>query len=212
VQLCISDIGRVCVPGFFKSHGKPGDWADPNTLIHVPFFALVCCGWWRWRRRANDLYAWYAPFYLLLIAAHAMDTGARLLLPLLPALFICVWFSLERMRERRQVVVAVCVAVQLIVAGSYWLGIDLPRARRFDRQWPAIDEIAEQIRNDPGTVAVFELPSELQLMLELTMDRPVLADAAAVDHLRWIVTARDHHLSVVGFAEYHTVGDLALWR
>lgn len=173
IQLCISDIGRVCIPGFFKSHGVPGDWTDPNMLIHMPFFALVCLGWRRWRQHGNDLYQWYLPFYVLLIAAHAMDTGARLLLPLLPALLVCVWFALPPARERRQVVIAASLAVQLIVAVSYWLAVDLPRARRFDRQWPAVKAMAGRLADDESPQVTAELPGELKLMLELALDRPV---------------------------------------
>ena len=212
VQLCLSDIGRVCIPGFFKSHGRPGDWTDPNMLLHVPFFALVCYGWWRWRRQANDLYAWYAPFYLLLIAAHAMDTGARLLLPLLPALFVCVWFALARVGEWRQKVAAVCLAAQLTVAASYWLGVDLPLARRYDRQWPAVAELAAQIASDPGQVVAIQLPSELQRRLELALDRPVLLDASDTNDVRWVVTARGQGLSLSGFVECHAAGELAPWK
>lgn len=173
VQLCVSDIGRVCIPGFFKSHGIPGDWTDPNMLIHVPFFAFVCWGWWRWRRQGNDLYQWYVPFYLLLIAAHAMDTGARLLLPLLPPLLMCVWHMLPPAAERRQMVIGVSLAVQLVAAVGYWLAIDLPRVRRYDRQWPAVEAMAERLADEPAPQVAADLPRELKLMLELALDRPV---------------------------------------
>lgn len=173
LQLCISDIGRVSIPGFFKSHGTPGDWHDPNMLIHVPFVCLVGYGWWLWRRHGNDLYQWYVPFYLLLMIAHAMDTGARLLLPLLAALMVCVWFALARLGERRQTVLGICLALQLIVGGAYWLAIDLPRARHFDRQWPHIDEMADRMASENETDLATPLPHEVQRMLELALDRPV---------------------------------------
>lgn len=172
-QLCVSDIGRVCIPGFFKSHGIPGDWSDPNMLIHLPFFALVCFGWLRWRRHGNDLYQWYVPFYVLLIAAHAMDTGARLLLPLLPALLMCVWFGLPPTGARRQAVIGVALAVQLVVAVSYWLAVDLPRVRRYDQQWPAIDDLARDLADEKSPRLGADVPHELKLMLELALDRPV---------------------------------------
>lgn len=172
-QLCVSDIGRVCIPGMFKSHGMPGNWLDPNMLIHVPFFAVVCLGWWRWRRRGNDLYQWYVPFYALLIAAHAMDTGARLMLPLLPALLMCIWFALPPVGERRQAVIAVSLAVQLVVAVGYWLAFDLPRVRRFDQQWPAVEAMARRLAAEESPRLGTDVPHELKLMLELALDRPV---------------------------------------
>lgn len=187
-QMCISDIGRVCIPGLFKSHGKPGDWTDPNMLLHLPFFALVCYGWRNWTFERRDLFAWYMPFYLLLIAAHAVDAGARLLLPLLPALLICVWFALQGIGGRRQVVFGACLALQLAVGGGYWLAYDLPKARELHRRWPEIDQLAASIRERPGAVVKSELPGGLHLMLELALDRPVVrnqkSDAAGVD---WLV-------------------------
>jgi hypothetical protein len=211
-QLCISDIGRVCIPGFFKTHAAPGDWTDPNMIIHIPFFVLVCLGWWRWRQCANDLYAWFMPCYLVLIAAHAMDTGARLLLPLLPALLACVWFGLQRTGERRQYVAAVCLVVQLIVGGGYWLGVDLPRARRFGDQWPAVDNLAARIAANPGPIVAVNLPGETERMLEFVLDQPVLRDDESAERPRWIVTARGRNLSADGFVSQHTAGELALWR
>jgi hypothetical protein len=209
-QLCISDIGRVCIPGLFKSHGTPGDWTDPNMLIHVPFFALVCFGWWRWFRHQNDLFACYVPFYLLLITAHSMDTGARLLLPLLPALFVSLWFAAERIADRRQDVAVAFLVLQLLVAGSYWLGVDLPRARRYDRLWPAVDELAAKIASEPGPVAASQLDSDLQLMLEVTLDRPVLYGADRVKTARWCVTRREAG-GPEGFVPAYSAAELLLW-
>jgi hypothetical protein len=209
-QLCVSDIGRVCIPGLFKSHGTPGDWTDVNMLIHVPFFVLVCFGWSRWVRRQNDPFAWYVPFYLLLITAHAVDTGARLLLPVLPALFVSLWFAAERIGDRRQYLVAACLSLQLVVAGSYWLGVDLPRARRYDRLWPAVDELAARIMSEPGPVAASQLEGDVQLMLEVALDRPVFCSADRVKTARWCVTQRSAD-GPEGFMQVAAADDLVLW-
>jgi hypothetical protein len=211
LQVTISEIGRVCIPGLFKSHGTPGDWTDVNMLIHVPFFLLVSCGWLRWVRRQNDLFAWLAPFYVLLIAAHAIDTGARLLLPLLPALFVAVWLAAERMRDRRQNVVAVCLILQLLVAGSYWLGVDSPRARRDDRMWPAVDVLVRQIATEPAPASAKNLPGNLLLMLEVALDRPVAPESSRAQDAQWCLTLRDE-AGPDGFARVDEVNELTLWR
>jgi hypothetical protein len=173
VQMCISDIGRVCIPGLFKSHGTPGDWTDPNMLIHVPFLALICYGWRRWTVEQQDPLAWYMPFYFILIAAHAIDTGARLMLPLLPALLVCIWFALRAAASWRRIVFAACLVLQLLAGGGYWLIHDLPQARELHRHWAEIDEVVALLRADPGASVESELPSELHLMLQLALDRPV---------------------------------------
>lgn len=210
-QVTISDIGRVCIPGLFKSHGTPGDWTDINMLVHVPFFALVCCGWLRWMRRQNDLFAWLVPFYLLLITAHAIDTGARLLLPLLPALFVAAWLAAERLAERRQYVVVACLTLQLLVAGSYWLGVDLPRARRDDRMWPAVDGLARQIATKPAPVSAKDLPGDLLLMLEVAIDRPVVPESSRSQDVHWCLTLPEA-AAPDGFVRVNEMDELALWH
>ncbi|HEV3005144.1 MAG TPA: hypothetical protein VGX78_11825 [Pirellulales bacterium] len=196
VQMCVSDIGRVCIPGLFKSHGVLGDWTNVNMLIHLPFFALICYGWRAWTRGQGDPLAWYMPFYFLLIAAHAVDTGARLMLPLLPALLVCLWYALRGLGRQRQLVFAVCLALQASVAGGYWLIYDLPRARNFDQCWADVDRLAAVIHADPGPVLALELPDDLHLMLELALDRSVSrGHASAAEPARWLVAPCDSSLA-----------------
>lgn len=191
VQMCVSDIGRVCIPGLFKSHGTPGDWTDPNMLIHVPFFLLVCSGWRRWTLERQDPLAWYMPFYFVLIAAHAIDTGARLLLPLLPALLLCVWFALRAVAPWRRLAFATCFVLQLLAGGGYWLIHDLPRARELHQHWAEIDELAALLGTAPDAVVQSELPSELHLMLQLALDRPVpCRQLGAAARAGWLVELR----------------------
>ncbi|HVC93506.1 MAG TPA: hypothetical protein VND64_07430 [Pirellulales bacterium] len=195
LQMCVSDIGRVCVPGLFKSHRTPGDWTDVNMLVHAPFFVMICYGWLRWTREQNDPFAWYMPFYFLLIAAHAMDTGARLMLPLLPALLVCAWFALQGIGRRRQVIFGVCLALQLLVASGYWLAFDLPRARKLHMQWAEIDQFVLPIQADPGTVLAWEMSDEMYVMLALALDRHVFRSGEpGAAQARWLVAARDHDL------------------
>jgi hypothetical protein len=211
VQLCISDIGRVCIPGLFKSHGTPGNWTDINMIVHLPFLLVVCCGWWRWCRRENDVFAWFVPFYVLLIAAHAMDTGARLLLPLLPALFVALWFGIEWIGAQRQYVAAACICLQVVVAGSYWLAVDLPRARRYEQIWPAVDEAVARIESDLGVVDAARIPGEVQLMLAVALDRPVVCREDQAPTARWSLTLAEQ-TAPKGFVPAFTANELTLWH
>ncbi|HEX5443291.1 MAG TPA: hypothetical protein VFW87_05670, partial [Pirellulales bacterium] len=155
LQICVSDIGRLCIPGMFKTHGTPGDWADINMLLHVPFVVLLGLGWWRWVRRQDELLAWCLPFFVALLVAHAIATGARLMLPILPALLVCFWLAIERLRPTsRRRLVAVVLISQLLVATSYWLFVDAPRALRNHQRWAAVDALTSTITGDPGRVAI----------------------------------------------------------
>lgn len=211
LQICISDIGRLCIPGMFKTHGAPGDWTDINLLLHVPFFVLIAAGWSRWVRRQDNLLAWCLPFFVLLLAVHAIATGARLMLPMLPALLVCFWLSIERLSARaRRFIVAAALASQLAVASGYWLFVDAPRAWRNHQRQPAIDTMAATIARDPGPVAIDALPDDADLMLELALDRRV-ARGGPVSSSRWLVTLSGQP-APAGFVQLHEAGDLALWR
>lgn len=211
LQICVSDIGRLCIPGMFKTHGTPGDWTDINLLLHVPFFLLVAIGWWRWVRRHDDLLAWCLPFFVLLLSAHAIATGARLMLPMLPALLVCFWLAIERFSARsRRLIVAAALASQLAVATGYWLFIDAPRAWRNHQRWAAIDAAAAAIARDPGPVAIETLPDDADLMLELSLDRRV-ARGGPDSSSRWLLTASGHP-APPDFVRSCEAGDLALWR
>lgn len=211
LQICVSDIGRLCIPGMFKTHGAPGDWTDINMLVNGPFFVLLCVGWWRWVRRDDDVLAWCLPFFVVLLAAHAIATGARLMLPMLPALLVCFWLAVERIGERgRRLVVAAALIAQLLAATGYWLWVDAPRARRNHGRWPAIDTIAREITRDPGAVALGPLPDDADLMLELALDRRVSRGGEAGPYARWLVTSRDES-APADFERFDEAGDLTLW-
>ena len=211
LQICVSDVGRLCLPGMFKTHGAPGDWTDINLLLHGPFFVLLAVGWRRWVRRQDDLLAWCLPFFVLLLTAHAIPTGARLMLPMLPALLVCFWFAIERLpAPGRHLIVAAALAAQFVVAAGYWLFVDAPRAWRNQQRWAAVDALTTAIARDPEPVAAEPLPDDAELMLELALDRRV-SRGGAVASERWLVTSSSRP-TPRGFLRSCESGDLALWR
>lgn len=211
LQICVSDIGRLCIPGMFKTHGAPGDWTDINLLLHVPFVLLLSVGWWRWVRRQDDVLAWCLPFFVALLVAHAIATGARLMLPMLPALFVCFWLAIERLSPRnRRGIVAGVLAAQLLVAAAYWLFVDAPRAWRNHQRWAAIDAMASEVARDAGPVAAQSLPDDTDLMLELALDRRIARGGPASSG-RWLVTSVGAS-PTDGYSRFRDFGDLTLWR
>ncbi|MGA2035317.1 MAG: hypothetical protein ABSG68_23970, partial [Thermoguttaceae bacterium] len=191
IQLCISDIGRVTIPGMYSCYGDPGNWLDVNMVPYLPFLLLLLLGWWRWAKRDNDPLAWTLPFYVGLIAAHSFDTGGRHLVPMLPILLVCVWFALERLRQRRLAVLRIGLLIHLAVACGYWLTVDLPRAKKTNAHWAAVDALAAQLRNRPEPVVAQGLPQDMPLMLQLALDRPVLdgdSQPLSVPGVCWIAS------------------------
>lgn len=212
--LCISDIGRVTVPGMFKSYGAHGDWLDINMLIFVALFAVLMLGWWRFTLRQNEAMAWMLPFFIALHTLWSTDSGARFFIPMIPLVMISLWFALDRWGDRRQGVLGLVLLGHLGVACGYWLSTEIPRARALDRQWPMIESLATPIQSDPGLVVNTAMPLKPRLMLQLTLDRHVI-DAEAgkpVDHrAAWLITRIDGTVPQ-GFAEREQVGDYLLLR
>lgn len=214
VRMRISDVGRVVLPGMAKSYGREGDWLDPNMFVYSSLFALLAVGWFRIVRRTGDVLAVSFAFYMLLYVAYAMEAGARFMVPVVPLLMACLWFSLERLHIHRLNLFGWLLAFHFLAAAGYWLAVDGPRAWEQHRQWPTIDRIAADVDQRDRTIQVIELKPESRLMLELALDRAVLsrsADQPIEPDVEWIVQARDDG----GAADFETWSEhdgLALLR
>jgi hypothetical protein len=151
LQICIADAGRDMIPGMLKSYGSPGKWLNINLLLlYLPLFVLLAWGWTRWVRRQTDPLAWSVPLYLTVLIAYWGDSGGRYCLPLLPALWVCLWFALERLGNQRFRILAVLWGLHVAAALGYWLGVDLPWARAINRQWPLVERVVAEVRSEPG--------------------------------------------------------------
>jgi hypothetical protein len=104
---------------------------------------------------------------------------------------------------------AVFAAAHLAVAVGYWAAVDLPRARRCNAHWSAVDQLAPLLRGEPAAGAASS-PC-VRLLLEFTVDRRVreLPAQAADPAVRWAVIADNEPLPP-GFAPRTSVGGLRL--
>ena len=93
-----------------------------------------------------------------------------------PALLVCLWFALEPWGRRLKFFRAIWLA-HVLAAAAYWIGVDLPRARKLDQKWPIARSLAAQITSDRDRVVidVSTDPSlaDLGLLLDLELDRRV---------------------------------------
>jgi hypothetical protein len=214
LQMAIRDVGRVVIPGMFKSYGPEGQWLNVNMVVYLLLFVLLTWGWVRWVRQEADFLAWTLPFYFAVCTAYAMDSGARFLLPMAPVLFVCLWFALDRLEDRRFAILSVMVVLHLGAAVGYWLAVELPWARELDRQWPSIDRLAAEIQADPGPVLIDNSLSDQGFQLRLALDRPVEEnpDNAEVRRgAKWIVEPAGRPV-FAGFVVHRTVGQYELLR
>jgi hypothetical protein len=191
LQICIADAGRDMIPGMLKSYGSPGKWLNINLLLlYLPLFVLLAWGWTRWVRRQTDPLAWSVPLYLTVLIAYWGDSGGRYCLPLLPALWVCLWFALERLGNQRFRILAVLWGLHVAAALGYWLGVDLPWARAINRQWPLVERVVAEVRSEPGPLATDATLSDFAPLLELSLDRPVednFEDPKVLDKMQWLM-------------------------
>lgn len=91
LRLRIGEVGRLVIPGMFKSYGPPGDWLNPNMIAFLPLFSAVGWGWWLMSRRNQDVALLAVPFYFGLFVFWPYDQGTRYFLPLLPMMLLSLW-------------------------------------------------------------------------------------------------------------------------
>ena len=194
LRLRISEVGRLVVPGMFKTYAAHGQWLNVNVFIYLAVFALVAAGWWRLIRRRRDVFAATMPLYFALYVVWAFDADTRYLLPMLPAIMVSLWFAIESMTRFPLTVLAALLVLHLAVAAGYWLTVEIPRGRECNRQWVSAEAFAPDIKDEPGmVVATHQVPECARLMLSFLIDRPVPERISPGDFpdARWILEPAD---------------------
>jgi len=126
-------VGRITVPGMFKSYGAVGSWRDvKHCWVYVPLFGLltvrvIAAG----SAAAAIRWPGSLPFYLAVLNLFPLGIGGAVVGAMTPALFLCLWFALEPWGRRRTVLSRRSSGWRTFAAGlAYWIGRDLPRAPR----------------------------------------------------------------------------------
>jgi hypothetical protein len=210
-RLRLSEIGRLIVPGMFKTYGRRGQWLNANMLVFVPVVAIVAVGWWRllWARR--EVYAATLPLYFVLYVLWAFDADTRYLLPMIPVLFASLWYAIEPFWHWRLMLMAAMLAVHLGVSIGYWLSKEVPRARECNRHWPAVERLAAAVRRDSTNVVAIGIPECVRLMMVFSLDRAIVAAPVAANNADWAIVPSDA-TEPASFASVATAGDYRLIR
>jgi hypothetical protein len=210
LRLQICGVGRLIVPGMFSAYG-PG-WLNINTFV----YALVCIplaiGWYRWVRQRPDPYALAVPFYLLLYVLWDLNADTRYVLPMLPAVVVALWFTVEPLRHRVAIIGSLA-ALHLLVAIIYWGGVELPQARQCARERDHVEQLVTMASVHNGTiVAASEVPQCARLYLALLLDRPIIRtrhDPVLLDKPA-LILATGAELPVPGFRSASVAGPYVL--
>ena len=194
LRLQISAVGRLIVPGMFKSYAAHEQWLNINVVVYLAVFALVAAGWWRLIRRRREVLAATLPLYFALYVVWAFDADTRYLLPFLPVLLVSLWFALEPLTRSRLTVLAVLLGLHLAVALGYWTTVEIPRGRECNRQWTAVANFVPDLKDATGLiVATHEVPECARLMLSFLIDRPIPERKSPGDfpQARWLLVPSD---------------------
>ncbi len=212
--MVVSDIGRVTVPLMFKSHGDVGAWRDVNMLLYVPWCGLLLYGYFRWVGRGDDPLAWSLPFYLAVLTCFRWDSGGRWWVPMTPAFFMCLWFALEAWGRRRVTVLRAVWLLHVLAALAYWIGVDLPNARRLDQKWPIARSLADEITVHRDRVVIDASLADLGNLLDLQLDRRVKehsGDAPIPASAQWLIIPSEQD-PPPGFVQRSSCGGCMLWQ
>jgi len=210
----VGEIGRVSIPGMWKSYAAIGAWWDVNTLVYLPFSLSLVVGWLRWARRGDDVLCWTLPFYLAILTYCRFESGGRYWLPMTPAIVACTWFLLEPMGRRRQPLFAALWMLHLAATSVFWLGQDLPDTLALNACWPEAKSAAAMIGADRDCVTVAEEISDVGYLLSLELDRRVAEwpkGGAIPRGTCWLVLPAKAP-PPPGFAKHGQVDGDVLWR
>ena len=209
-RLRIAEIGRLLVPGMFKSYDAKGSWI-PNTLfVYLPVFIAFAIGWRRFAMSAPNVLAWAFPLYLGMYILWPYEQGTRFMMPMLPVLWASMWFFAAPWDRFRRPVFAGLVAAQLIVAGIYWTG-DLQQTRQLAGYWPKLDRLAAAVQSEPANGAICA-DRHIGCMFLVALDRrwPIVDKVGAVgSSVRWLLISDDRG-DAPGFTTKARAGDLRL--
>jgi hypothetical protein len=173
LRVRISEVGRLTVPGMFGAFVSHGNWRDWNLLVYIPVFALVCRGWWKWLRERADVLALTFPFYFALHVYWPWDQAGRYFAPVLPLLFVCLWYAFEFLGSKRRLLFQILLLLHIAVSLGFWAVRELPRGLENRRDLPALENLAAVIQEDGQSVAASNTAPDAGLILAWLLDRPV---------------------------------------
>lgn len=194
LRLRISEIGRLSLPGMFKSYSGQHEWWHLNMVLYLAILPMIAWGWWQlaWRRR--DVLALTLPFYFGLYVAWPFDQGARFMLPMVPVLVTCLWLGARPVFPRPVALTPILLVMHLGGSVGYWLFVDAPRTVERHRDWQTVEKLAAEIESGSDRLAVRNFSPGLHAMLEFTLDRRLpgpLTGATAPPEIRWIVQPKE---------------------
>lgn len=168
-RIRMSEIGRVTVPFMIQTYAEPFVWLNINIPIFLAAFGLIVFGWWRAVRSHRDVLLWLMPFHAAFFLVWPFEAGVRYTVVVLPVLALCVWKLVEPWRQSRLSIVFVLVVMHAI-GSIVWYASKVDQIE-YQRDWPAIDELAELLHPDPNNVRLLGVSGKHKNMLTVSLNR-----------------------------------------
>ena len=209
----IAEIGRLLIPGMWKTHSREHEFLNINNLIYAAVFIPVSVGWWKFCRATTDPLALALPFFITLYIVYPYDSGTRFTVPLFPVLAGSVWFLLESLADKRAAIFLLLTIVHALVAIGFWLD-DAAHVRRRYQSWPEIQRVAASIPPQAKVIALrINAPrgdfDDRWMFLMCLTDRPVAPETLTdpvPPFVDWIVTSPSEPIQL-GFQPEARVDD-----
>lgn len=210
VRLRISEVGRLTLPGLYKSYAESGEWLDVNVAVFLVTSLAIGSGLWFATRRRPDPLLLMLPAYTAIYIAWPFDQGTRYMLPALPMLVLGGWMALNRWSSRPAAAATLVLALHLLASTIYWVR-DLPQ-QQLNRHWAELAEIDRKTQSPGEAVVALDVERSLYLMLQYQTDRtiPLHREAEEIDEaVRWVVAPARADIPP-GFVRRHQGERLAL--
>jgi len=207
----VAEIGRLLIPGMWKTHSREHEYLDINNVIFAAIFVLVVIGWWRLCRETDDPLALSLPFFLALYIVYPYDSGTRFTVPIFPVLGGSVWYLLKNHPKGRSDFFLIFVAIHIAVSVGFWLD-DAAHVRRRYERWPDMEQVAAAIPRGTDVVAMRGEIDDRWMFLMCLTDRPIAPetdDEPVAGFADWVVDGRDQAVAS-GFDRIKFVGKYQL--
>jgi hypothetical protein len=191
----IAEIGRLLLPGMWKTHSREHDFLDINNWIFAAVCIPIAIGWWRFCRETIDPFAISLPFFIALYIMYPYDSGTRFTVPVIPILAGSIWYLLKTLGDKRATIFLSLIAAHTVLSIGFWV-VDAVRVRQRYQRWPEIQRVAAAIPPSAKIIALRvdashgDIDDRWMFLMCLT-DRQVVPETLtnpAPSTVDWIVT------------------------
>jgi hypothetical protein len=166
-----AEIGRLIIPAAWKIYAQPGQWLNIDTLVYLIASIPVAIGWFILSKRTLDPLALMFFFYFVFCVSFPFDSGTRYTIPMLPVIAASLWLIFARLPQPLgRDLFMIYIFVHFCVSVGFWLD-NSASIRRYDRDAPALAQLAAVTPADSGLIAQRGLRLQHHMLLMYDIDR-----------------------------------------